>query len=154
SPGVDVLGKQTARNERQLCPSSSELSRRGGAGDLVAQDNGVGGAVAQQITSRQCTDDVSIRILNTEMAVADPVQAADGTINEGILLHGLQRLAHDRYQRCRKCCLAVRVYGPQQVALRHDADLAGLIADVNGANPLLEQQPNGFLDAGPTIRKQ
>src|SRR5690606_34041244 len=82
SPGVDVLGKQTARNERQLCPSSSELGRRSGAGALVAQDNGVGGAVAQQITSRQCTDDVSIRILNTEMAVGDPGQAAGGTINE------------------------------------------------------------------------
>ena len=100
--------------------------------------------MAQQVARRDRADDLALGAGDAEMAESQPLDAADGTVEERVLGDGLQRRLHDRHRGGRTTPPRRRVDRAQHIALGDDAGHARSRAYEHAAHPFLDQLAHGL----------
>ena len=88
---IDRVGQQAGCERRQPRPGLRQLGDVAGAVDLIAENDRGRCPVTQQVARRDGAGELALGIAHGEMAEAQPLHAADGAIEEVVLLHRLQR---------------------------------------------------------------
>jgi hypothetical protein len=124
--------------------------RRGfGRADLVAERQGTARAQAQQGACRDHTDRPAIGLDRHQMANAQPLQAADRGVEEGVGGHRRHRTRHARADRDGKRRRAAFGNGGHQVALGQDAGRpAAAIEHHHGADARIAHAARRLLQGG------